>query len=141
MTMAHTIEGRVPLLDINIVKAAFQFKAGEHVTNGQTKAVLKKIAIPYLGETHVHRKKQGFAGSSIWWVQQNRDEFLNVIGQLRKISYFEKLNIDVYHKAGTLSDHMANEMFILYCFGKWHERLRPEMNKSIFEGSQRKLDP
>lgn len=123
MTMAHTIEGRVPLLDKNIVNSAFSFKAEEHIRDGKTKVILKKIAEKHLGKAYIKRKKQGFAGSSKWWVQNNKDEFLTVVSGLRNLNYFQKLNIDKY-KIHVINDALANEIFILYCFSKWHERLR-----------------
>ena len=92
MTMAHTVEGRVPLLDINIIKAAYQFKAKTHVQSGTTKALLKQIALPFLGQAYIERKKQGFAASTYWWVKKNYTEFIEQITLLKKLAFFLNLN-------------------------------------------------
>jgi asparagine synthase (glutamine-hydrolysing) len=123
MTMAHTIEGRVPLLDTNVIKFAFNFQAQEHMRGGQTKAILKKVAEPYLGLAHTQRKKQGFAGSSSWWVKHNYAEFIDVIAELKHIPYFDKFNIDTFLARDRDSEKHTNDVFILYCFGKWYDRI------------------
>ncbi|HEY6927515.1 MAG TPA: asparagine synthase (glutamine-hydrolyzing), partial [Steroidobacteraceae bacterium] len=62
MTMAHTVEGRVPLLDIDLVEQAFRFPPASHVSGGRTKVLFRQIAEPLLGTEHVWRKKHGFTG-------------------------------------------------------------------------------
>lgn len=124
MTMAHTIEGRVPLLDINVVTTAFQFRANQHIKDGQTKTILKEIAIPYLGHKQVKRKKQGFAGSTYWWVKYNFAAFIEGIANMKSIPGFDYFNIDDYKNFDTLDANQANDIFILYCFNRWYEYQR-----------------
>jgi asparagine synthase (glutamine-hydrolysing) len=119
MTMAHTIEGRVPLLDIDVIQFAFQLNAKWHMKNGQTKAILKQIALPYLGHEHITRKKQGFAGSTPWWVQHHYHQFIDVIAGIKQIPFFNDFNIDTFRKNGN-----ANDMFLLYCLSKWYDNIR-----------------
>ena len=121
MTMAHTLEGRVPLLDIDVIKAAFQFNAKDHIQDGQTKALLKAVATPYLGKEHVHRKKQGFAGSTHWWVKENFSAFLEGIADINSIDELRALDIDTYANEKHLNAASANEIFILYCFNTWYK--------------------
>jgi asparagine synthase (glutamine-hydrolysing) len=122
MTMAHTIEGRVPLLDVDVIKLAFNFNAKEHMRGGQTKVILKKIAEPLLGLEHVQRKKQGFAGSPGWWVQHNFARFIEVVAEIKNIPYFENFNIDIFLNPSAPVEKQANDIFILYCFSKWYAR-------------------
>jgi asparagine synthase (glutamine-hydrolysing) len=124
MTMAHTLEGRVPLLDTEVIKLAFKFSAKEHLEGGQTKAILKKIAEPLLGAAHVNRKKQGFAGSPAWWVQHNFGRFMEVIAELKHVPYFEKFNIDVFLNQARPLAQQSNDIFILYCFSQWYSRMK-----------------
>lgn len=124
MTMAHTVEGRVPLLDIEIINASFNFFAHEHINNGQTKTLLKKIATNYLGEEYVQRKKQGFAGSTSWWVKKNYHEFLEVIAEIKNITYFENFDVNCFRKLESINDRQANDIFLLYCFCIWHEKVK-----------------
>ena len=122
MTMAHTIEGRVPLLDVDIINMAFNFIAKEHMRGGQTKVILKKIAEAYLGSEHIQRKKQGFAGSPSWWVQHNLKQFKEGIAQLKNMPFFDEFNIDLFLALTTPTEKQANEIFMLYCYSKWHSR-------------------
>jgi asparagine synthase (glutamine-hydrolysing) len=124
MTMAHTIEGRVPLLDIDVIKLAFKFFAKDHVRKGQTKAILKTVASAHLGKEHVERNKQGFAGSSSWWVRQNSAAFKEVIAEIKYLPYFENFKMDYLFKSDNLSEAHTNDIFILYCFSKWYERVK-----------------
>jgi asparagine synthase (glutamine-hydrolysing) len=130
MTMAHTIEGRVPLLDVNIINMAFNFIAKEHMRGGQTKVILKKIAEPYLGTEHIHRKKQGFAGSPSWWVQHNLGQFKDGIAQLKNMPFFDDFNIDTFLALANPTEKQANEMFMLYCYSKWHKRTQTVLSSS-----------
>ena len=124
MTMAHTIEGRVPLLDVDIIKLAFNFKAKVHMRKGQTKTLLKSVATSYLGAAHVRRQKQGFAGSSTWWVRHNLSQFKEGLADLRNQAYFAGLNLDYYLGLTDVTARQANDMFILYCFSRWQQRVR-----------------
>ena len=64
MTMAHSLEARVPLLDHKVVEYAFQIPAGLKLRvtdDGQaTKYVLKKAMEKYLPRDIIYRNKQGF---------------------------------------------------------------------------------
>lgn len=124
MTMAHTVEGRVPLLDIDVIKRAYQFKAQEHIKQRQTKTLLKTIATPLLGTAYVHRKKQGFAASVKWWVQQNIAEFLAAAEQHKLKDYFPHFSFNSIKKVESISDQEANHLFLIYCFTHWHEKLK-----------------
>lgn len=123
MTMAHTIEGRVPLLDIDVIHAAYQFKAKVHLKNGTTKSLLKQVALPFLGIDYVQRKKQGFAASTYWWVKKNYTVFIECIAQLKSLPFFSHLTLP-YQAPEQLTESTANDLFLLYCFSKWHERLQ-----------------
>jgi asparagine synthase (glutamine-hydrolysing) len=127
MTMAHTIEGRVPLLDLDVIKCAFNFSAKDHLRGGQTKAILKSVAQRHLGKEHIERKKQGFAGSSSWWVKQNYPAFIEVIAEMKSIPLFEKFNLDAFLKIDKFDEAHTNDIFIMYCFSQWYARVKPLM--------------
>lgn len=126
MTMAHTVEGRVPLLDIDIVKTAFKFKGDQHISikDGQTKRILKELAMPYLGVKHITRKKQGFAGSSYWWVKENFQSFIAAIAEIKTLPGFHNIDIDDYSDLSMLDIRRANDIFIMYCFNQWYQYQR-----------------
>lgn len=60
MSMANSIEERVPFLDLDLVKFAFQIPAKHKMRFGETKALLRKAMQPYLPEKILRKKKWGF---------------------------------------------------------------------------------
>ncbi len=126
MTMAWTLEGRVPFLDGEVMRESFRIPAAYHVRNGRTKILLRTIAASYLGEEYVMRKKSGFGGPVTFWVNQNLNAMLEVVSHARQIPCVEDLNIDRYYRKSRkeISGALANDIFLLYCFIIWHERLK-----------------
>jgi asparagine synthase (glutamine-hydrolysing) len=61
MSMAVSLEARVPYLDTGIVDLAFQIPARLKVRNGNTKVLLKQIAARQIPASCVYRQKEGFS--------------------------------------------------------------------------------
>ena len=64
MTMAHSVEGRAPFLDANLVELAMRIPSSMKIVDGVGKAVLKRAVEPLLPRELVYRKKVGFCGGS-----------------------------------------------------------------------------
>lgn len=60
MSMAASIESRVPLLDYRIVEFANRLPDRYRQGGGQTKLILKKVAERYLPREVIYRRKSGF---------------------------------------------------------------------------------
>src|SRR5215210_1111166 len=60
MSMAHSIESRVPLLDHPLVEFALRLPLGLKLRDGQRKFLLKRVAARLLPGAILERKKQGF---------------------------------------------------------------------------------
>jgi asparagine synthase (glutamine-hydrolysing) len=60
MSMAASIESRVPILDYRIVEYANSLPDQYRQSKGQTKLILKKLAEKYLPHDVIYRKKSGF---------------------------------------------------------------------------------
>jgi len=129
MTMANTIEGRVPLLDIDLVEQAFMFPPSSHVNSGSTKVLFRNIAEEYLGKKHVWQKKHGFSGPVPYWINKNRQHFSDSIQYVNNIPGLENLNIEKYLallKKDELNAVDSFAVFTLYCLIKWYEKLAVE---------------
>lgn len=127
MTMANTVEGRVPLVDVDLVEMALRFPPESHVRDGRTKCLFRRIAEPYLGHEHVWRKKHGFSGPVPYWVNRNRSHFQKVAGAVVDIPELERFQIPVYLKSresAELDQKEAFELFTLYCLVRWHQGLQ-----------------
>ena len=60
MSMAHSVEERVPLLDKELVEFAFQLPVELKIKNNQTKYLFRKALEPYLPPKIITKKKWGF---------------------------------------------------------------------------------
>jgi asparagine synthase (glutamine-hydrolysing) len=60
MSMAHSIENRVPFLDNELVKFSFGIPEADLLGKSQTKHQLKKIAASVFGDRFAYRSKGGF---------------------------------------------------------------------------------
>lgn len=60
LTMANSLEARVPLLDHRVVEFAAQLPPNMKLRNGQRKFLLKQVARRKLPRSIIDRKKQGF---------------------------------------------------------------------------------
>jgi asparagine synthase (glutamine-hydrolysing) len=69
MTMAHSIEARVPFLDHDVVNFATSLPPSYKLQDGVGKRIVKKIAEPYVDNDLVYRKKQGFGAPMDKWFQ------------------------------------------------------------------------
>jgi asparagine synthase (glutamine-hydrolysing) len=124
MTMANTVEGRVPLLDVNLVEMAMQFSPHSHVHQGKTKILFREIAESYLGYDHVWRKKHGFSGPVPLWVNKNLKLFKDTARSVTDIPGLEDFNITQYvhpNKDTVLNTKDSFAIFTLYCLRRWYD--------------------
>jgi len=66
-TMAHSVEGRVPLLDHRLVEAALAVPPAIRTPGGRQKALERDIAAAFLPESLLNAPKQGFASPVPAW--------------------------------------------------------------------------
>jgi asparagine synthase (glutamine-hydrolysing) len=77
MSMAHSIESRVPLLDSGVVAFASTLPAALKIKNGRRKHVLKEVAAALLPQEILNRKKQGFGVPLGVWFRGNLRELFS----------------------------------------------------------------
>ena len=70
LTMAHSIEARVPFLDHDVVEFANRVPAAYKLKDGVGKSLLKKAAAPYLDDDMLYRRKQGFGAPMEEWFRE-----------------------------------------------------------------------
>lgn len=70
LTMAHSIEARVPFLDHDVVEFARRLAPSFKLRDGVGKYLVKKAAEPYLEHDQVYRKKQGFGAPMEEWFRE-----------------------------------------------------------------------
>ena len=74
MSMAHSIESRVPLLDNEVIAFASMLPASLKIKNGRRKHVLKEVAATLLPPEILNRRKQGFGVPLGAWFRGNLKE-------------------------------------------------------------------
>lgn len=70
MTMAHSIEARVPFLDHELVEFCMKLPYSYKLNNSVGKFILKKIAEPFLDHDLIYRRKQGFGAPMEDWFKE-----------------------------------------------------------------------
>jgi asparagine synthase (glutamine-hydrolysing) len=60
MLMIYSIEGRVPFIENDLIRFAFNLPFDKKVQGNDTKRIVKQVALRYLPENVVNRRKIGF---------------------------------------------------------------------------------
>jgi asparagine synthase (glutamine-hydrolysing) len=126
MSMAHSLESRVPLLDHAVVEFAASLPSHMKIQNGQRKHVFKRAAATLLPAEVLTRRKQGFAVPiGIWFRGQLRDVFVDTLqsARARQRGYFESRYVD-----RLIDEHVSGRrehtlrLWQLLVFELWHQR-------------------
>jgi asparagine synthase (glutamine-hydrolysing) len=126
MSMAHSIESRVPLLDNQVIDFAATLPAHFKIRNGRRKHVLKEAVRTLLPRGIIDRKKQGFGVPlGVWFRGGLTDVFADVLRspRTRQRGYFEPAFVDRLvdeHLAGR-RDHTLR-LWQLTVFELWHRQ-------------------
>jgi asparagine synthase (glutamine-hydrolysing) len=124
MSMAHSIESRVPLLDNEVIEFASSLPASMKIKGGRRKHVLKEVAATLLPAEILNRPKQGFGVPLGQWFRGNlRELFADTLlapATLQR-GYFQPAfirRVVAEHLAGT-RDHTL-QLWQLVVFERWH---------------------
>lgn len=127
ITMAHSIEARVPFLDHRMVEFTMSIPPNEKMPdNKTTKYILKKATESILPDEIINRRKQGFAAPVSEWLADSWKNYAkNEIGN----SFFVKEKIfDVNEINKMIEAHSdgkknySRQIFALLMLSLWHKR-------------------
>ena len=131
MTMAFSIESRVPFTDIEVFKISSKLNQNYKIRNGMTKAALREAAKKDIPNESYKKKKLGFPVPVREWIKA--DDFYEEIKRLFTSDIanklFKKNNI-----LKLLEDHKNNKkdnyrrIWAVYSFLKWYEVYFEENN-------------
>ncbi|MCP9493820.1 MAG: asparagine synthase (glutamine-hydrolyzing) [Pyrinomonadaceae bacterium MAG19_C2-C3] len=125
MTMANSLEARVPLLDHKLIDFVTRIPSKMKLRDGVTKYILKKAAASFVPREILHRPKQGFGVPIDQWINNAlRDQIRDTItGQpARARGYINPNYVNVLldeHERGW-RNHSA-QLWALFMLEKWHE--------------------
>jgi len=97
-TMAHSIEGRVPILDHRIAELAFRIPSNLKLNNGTTKYILKRAADKYIPKELLSLKKQTFHVPIGYWIEKELKEQFEQILSKEEIDKHRFFNYDYIQK-------------------------------------------
>lgn len=126
MSMACSLEVRVPLLDQEVVELAFQVPPRLKVSGRTTKPLLKRVAARHVPSDCVYRPKEGFSIPIKHWL---RDEFRPLLGDRLEEGELRRQGLFRPEVVGRLKrehlDGEANHSHVLWSllvFHDWRER-------------------
>jgi len=126
MSMACSLEARVPLLDHELVELAFRMPARLKVAGGKTKILLKQVAARHLPRECVYRPKEGFSMPIKDWLRTELRPLVDDLlapARIRRQGIFrteviERLRAE--HDAGR--ENHSHVLWSLLVFQDWQER-------------------
>ena len=123
MTMANSVELRVPLLDHQLLEFAANLPRNQKVRRWSMKYLLKKALRGRLPDAILFRPKAGFPVPYESWLQNNlRDFVFDVLLDSRTLSrgYFRKSAIEKLLTHSNKNGKYAKEVFSLLILELWH---------------------
>ena len=108
MTMANSIEGRVPFLDRRLVEFAFQIPSGLKIKNGIPKYILKKAVHGVIPENIIWRKKQGFAAPLSEWLRPDSPTVSKLVSIIENSGLRERNIINYDYVRWIINSHQRN---------------------------------
>lgn len=136
MSMAVSLEARVPYLDKDLVELAFQVPPNLKVNHGKTKVMLKQIAARHVPSSCVYRQKEGFSIPIKNWLGTQFRPLLEDLldaNRVRQAGIFDAPTIETLkkeHLAGA-ANH-SHLLWGLIVFEAWRDRwLRTPGNSTL----------
>ncbi len=124
MTMAFSLESRVPFTDIEVYEVAKKLNMEYKIRNGQTKASLREAAKKVIPNESYKKKKLGFPVPIREWIKEDifyndiKETFeMDIADELFKKDKIMKLLED--HKNGVRDNY--RKVWAIYSFLKWYK--------------------
>lgn len=122
MTMAHSLELRLPFLDLGVFRVASRIPASLKIAKGTTKFILRKAAAGIVPEHVISRKKLGFpVPIRLWLKDELYDWAKNLILESETEEYLHKkyfLELLEKHRVG--EGDFSRNIWTALMFFLWH---------------------
>jgi asparagine synthase (glutamine-hydrolysing) len=123
MTMANSIELRVPFLDHKVLEFAARLPGNQKVRGWRMKYLLKKALAKHVPKEILHRRKVGFPNPSVSWLAHDlKDVVSDILLDSKSISrgYFRKEAVETLIERNSRSTRYTAEIFSLVVLELWH---------------------
>jgi asparagine synthetase B (glutamine-hydrolysing) len=122
--MAHTIEGRVPFLDTNLIAQSYALAPQLHADPNKAtrRRLMRMMAQGRVDPRSFTAPKQGFSGPVRAWIVDHEDVFRERTLSLSKIASLESLHPEDWWRVPPVrrDTNWAHEVFLMYAFATWH---------------------
>jgi asparagine synthase (glutamine-hydrolysing) len=130
ITMATSVELRVPLLDFQVLEFAASLPQDFKVKGLTTKRILKAALEKSVPQEILNRKKTGFPVPYSDWLRRDMRQFVfdTVSGQNSMLrAYFNKTKVDEILQAHQRGEVYSKEVFCLLVLELWHHAFISKM--------------
>jgi len=130
MSMAASLEARVPFLDHRLVEYAFSLPSSVKLKGTTGKYILKRAAEKYLPKSVVYRQKMGFGVPlGPWFRQELKPLLMDTLrsSKFRNRGYFNPVKVEALlqeHMSGKKDHHLL--LYGLLLVELWHRRFLDE---------------
>jgi len=126
MSMANSLEARVPMLDHRFVELAYKIDNSLKYKNGNAKIVLKKLLSKYVPDELFERPKKGFSIPVSDWINNDMKEMVDDVLNSEVMRGDQFFNMDGVLK--TLNDHRkginnnSEPIWLLLNYAMWKQK-------------------
>jgi asparagine synthase (glutamine-hydrolysing) len=126
VSMAHSLEARVPILDASVADFALSLRSDHHVRRLEKKRLLRRAAEPLVPPEILSARKRGFAIPAAAWLRGELQPFAREVlspERVREQGYFEPRVV-----TSLLDEHVAGrqdwsrQLWGLVSFSLWFDR-------------------
>ena len=126
MSMAVSLETRVPFLDPALMKSVFRMPGEHKLAGGETKPLLKELAAMHVPHDCVYRNKEGFSIPIKQWLVEDFSSLLTKYLARDRLEQQGIFNADYTHQL--INEHRANtanhshRLWSLIVFQAWSDK-------------------
>jgi asparagine synthase (glutamine-hydrolysing) len=117
MSMANSLEVRVPLLDKEVIQVSENLYSELGTSNGRLKHVLKQELYKHVPKFLVETKKKGFTPPLVDWVKKELRSDIESVLQIKDMLKHDLL-IDYYQKSSVSLEHL----WTVYVLLRWYKQ-------------------
>jgi asparagine synthase (glutamine-hydrolysing) len=133
VSMAHSLEVRVPFLDHHLVELAARMPARLKVRGLQKKWLFRRAVAPWLPKGHLNRPKQGFSVPMAAWLRGTLRTLVSDLMASRELRESPWLNHAAIRKL--VHEHLTGRanhevrLWALIAFCEWQRRYHPAQSR------------
>ncbi len=127
MTMAHSLELRVPFLDIDIARISSRIPDSLKYKNGMTKYILRRAVRGIIPKESSNRKKLGFPTALKLWLREDPVMLKTIRDTISSNRHLKKY-IDLASVMGMIEEHSktnadhSRKIYLLYILSLWFNK-------------------